>query len=67
MLSGKWIINEDIVLYAHFEKENEEPTEETFEFINQEGYDINDDVLYQIVPGMNSDTLFEKINTNGVY
>ena len=64
--SGKWIINEDIVLYAHFEKENEEPTEETFEFINQEGYDINDDVLYQIVPGMNSDTLFEKINTNGV-
>ena len=63
--NNKWIIVENITLYAGYEATGTEPSEEdSIEFIERTNYDFDGDMLYQITPGMQSDELFEKVVTN---
>ena len=62
---GNWIINADITLYAKFEK-NDEPIEDMFEIIDKDKYDVSEDIFKQVLPGMDSEMLFNTINTNGI-
>ena len=63
---GKFVINENIVLYAHFESVQDDPFVDTFEFNEKANYDVDNEILAHIAPGVDSVGLFNTIDTNGV-
>ena len=63
---GKFVINDNIVLYAHFESVQDNPFVDTFEFNEKANYDVDNEILAHIAPGVDSVGLFNTIDTNGV-
>ena len=63
---GKVLIENDITLYSQFEAIDGEPVVDTFEFNADVNYVVDEEIITQIVPGNDSERLFNTINTNGL-